>query len=229
MFTDRFIANLPSDSDEALDLICHIFLEAHQKVKPEERIRSYDAYVDALAFLEAFAKSRSVTLTLPKIENLDRKAGIDAIYSAFNNSKKNAAGRLQRSSYARSAARYAALLSSSFAYEFSQGDMGEMKGLIEELHEIIRNDTDMELHHKMRLLRRLEKLRSGLQGRVPDLDAFWGFAGDVNALLRVNKTDPTLLQRARRFGKIVWETQARAVGLPSGTPIRLLDREDNHK
>ncbi len=229
MFTDRFIANLPSDNDEALDLICHIFIEAHNKVKPEERVKSYDAYVDALAFLEAFSKSRSIALTLPRLDSQDRAGGIDAMYNAFSNARKTAAGRLQRSSYERSAARYSALLRTSFAYEFSQGDMGEMKGLIEELHEIIRDDTGMELHHKMRLLRRLEKLRTGLQGRVPDLDAFWGFVGDANALLRVNNTDPTFLQRARRFGKIVWETQARAVGLPSGTAIRLLDREDDHK
>ncbi len=229
MFTDRFIANLPSDNDEALDLICHIFQEADNTVKPEERVKCYDAYVDALAFLEAFSKSRSIALTLPKLDALNRAGGVDAVHDAFSTARKIAAGRLRRSSYARSSARYTALLRTSFAYEFSQGDMGEMKVLIEELHEIIRDDTDMELHHKMRLLRRLEKLRTGLQGRVPDLDAFWGFVGDANALLRVNNTDPTFLQRARRFGKIVWETQARAVGLPSGTPVRLLDREDDHK
>ena len=77
--------------------------------------------------------------------------------------------------------------------------------------------------HRLRLLRRLERLQSELHKRVADLDRFWGILVEAGVMLgRFGKDVKPLTDRIREISQIVWTTQAASLGLPSTTPFSML-------
>ena len=84
-----------------------------------------------------------------------------------------------------------------------------------------------EEDHKQRLLKRIEKLQAELHKKVSDLDKFWGLVGDAGVVLgKFGKDAKPLVDRITEIAKIVWQTQARAEELPSGTDMPLLSEQD---
>jgi len=123
--------------------------------------------------------------------------------------------------------RYQTILKSSFAYEFSQGDMDRVQVLINELRDHISKASNLDSSHKDRLLRRLEKLQSELHKRVSDLDRFWGMVGDAGVVLgKLGEDAKPIVDRVREISEIVWKTQARAEELPSDLKSPLLGHDD---
>ena len=125
-------------------------------------------------------------------------------------------------------ARFKDALGRGFVYEFSQGDLDRVQGLLNELREEISKSTLLQNEHKQRLLRRLEKLQSELHKRVSDLDRFWGLIGDAGvALGKLGKDAKPIVDRVREIAKIVWQTQSRAEELPSGTDLPWLGNDED--
>ncbi|SMN01260.1 hypothetical protein SPONL_1888 [uncultured Candidatus Thioglobus sp.] len=123
---------------------------------------------------------------------------------------------------------YKSVLKSSFAYEFSQGDVDRIQILINELREHITGMDNLSNGHKERLLKRLEKLQSELHKRLSNLDRFWGIVGDAGvALGRLGKDAKPIVDRIKEISEIVWRTQARSEELPSNSPYPLLNDEQN--
>ena len=121
---------------------------------------------------------------------------------------------------------YKSVLKSSFAYEFSQGDVDRIQILVNELREHITGMDNLNDDHKTRLLKRLEKLQSELHKRLSDLDRFWGIVGDAGvALGRLGNDAKPIVERIKEISEIVWRTQARAEELPSNSPYPLLNDE----
>ncbi len=124
-------------------------------------------------------------------------------------------------------AQYRTSLKSSFAYEFSDGDINRIQELISELREELVSNSVLDSVHKDRLLKRLEKLQSELHKRVADLDKFWGLLGDAGvALGKFGKDAKPLVDRIRELTKIVWNTQSRAEELPSDSTPPFLSYDD---
>ncbi|OCH17757.1 hypothetical protein A6E05_13640 [Aliivibrio sp. 1S165] len=122
--------------------------------------------------------------------------------------------------------RYAHKLKSTFAYEFSQGDIDRIQHLITELREHISQSTMIEEDHKHRLLKRLEKLQSELHKRVADLDRFWGLVGDAGVVLgKFGNDAKPLVDRIKEIANITWNTQKRAEELPSETRNPMLESQ----
>ncbi|WP_417686830.1 hypothetical protein [Pseudidiomarina gelatinasegens] len=120
--------------------------------------------------------------------------------------------------------RYKAALKSTFAYEFSKGDLERIQALINELRTQIAEIDGLEGMHRQRLLSRLEKLQSELHKRVSDLDKFWGMIGDAGVVLGKLGTDAKpIVDRIRELAGIAWRTQSRAEELPSGTKPPLIE------
>lgn len=117
-------------------------------------------------------------------------------------------------------------LGSAFSYEFSQGDLDRVQVIINELRSQISELTSLDIDHRQRLLRRLEKLQSELHKRVSDLDRFWGLIGDAGVVLgKVGKDAKPIVDRIREIADIVWQTQSRAEELPSGTQLPSLENK----
>ena len=122
--------------------------------------------------------------------------------------------------------RYDTALKSSFAYEFTQGDLERVQLLINEIRAQVAKVEDLEQVHKQRLLKRLKSLQAELHKRVSDLDRFWGLVGDAGVVLgKLGKDAKPIVDRIREVAQIVWKTQARTEELPSGTDNPVLEQK----
>lgn len=120
--------------------------------------------------------------------------------------------------------RFKAVLGNTFAYEFSQGDLERVQALINELRSAVQDIKSLDDNHRARLLRRLERLQAEMHKKVSDLDRFWGLIGDAGvALGKLGKESKPIVDRIREISQIVWQTQARAEELPSGTSLPRLE------
>lgn len=123
--------------------------------------------------------------------------------------------------------KYSSALKSSFAYEFSGGDLERVQFLINEVRAHITECFDLEDDHRRRLLRRLERLQTELHKRVSDLDRFWGLVGDAGVVLGKLGTDgKPIVDRIREIAEIVWKTQARTEELPSDSQNPMIEHDD---
>ena len=122
--------------------------------------------------------------------------------------------------------RFRVSLDSGFVYEFSQGDLERVQSLVNQIREMIASATHLDKEHQQRLLRRLEKLQSELHKKVSDLDRFWGLIGDAGVVLgKLGNDAKPIVDRIREIADIVWQTQARAEELPSGTKLPQLENK----
>lgn len=112
----------------------------------------------------------------------------------------------------------------AFGYEFTDGDLKRIRALINELRELISENTELDEEHKLRLLKRLEKMQAEIHKKVSDLNAFYGLAVEASVMLKkVGENAKPIVDRIKELTGISWNTQARAENLPSGTEPPLLE------
>lgn len=121
---------------------------------------------------------------------------------------------------------FALTLNNAFGYEFTDGDLKRVQALINELRELITANTELDEDHKLRLLKRLEKMQSEIHKKVSDLNAFYGLAVEASVMLKkVGENAKPIVDRIKELTGISWNTQARAENLPSGTEPPLLEND----
>lgn len=124
--------------------------------------------------------------------------------------------------------KYANIVSTTFAYEFTEGDVNRIQTLINELRQLISDNDELEDQHKRRLLKRLEKLQSEMHKKMSDLDHFYGLTVEGSVMLKkVGGNLKPIVDRITEITKITWATQSRAEDLPSGSEPPLLG-SDTH-
>jgi hypothetical protein len=223
MLDEAFVANLPSDTDEALVLICKAYMNWNTKVKPADRIGKFQEYVDALSFLVAFGKTRSVPMTPPKVDASDRASSISGIDLFFHTVMRDAVTRVGTVYQDRAVNKYARLLEAAFFYEFSTDDLSKMRVLINELKNEIWKTDDLDDNHKARLRVRFEKLLHGLNERRSDLDCYLGLIGEAAVLTaKLGHDAKPLVDRIRLILGIVLKVQAKSEGVPARGLVRFL-------
>ena len=117
-------------------------------------------------------------------------------------------------------------LSNTFGYEFTDGDLKRIRALINELRELITDNTELDEDHKRRLLKRLERMQSEIHKKVSDLNAFYGLAVEASVVLKkVGENAKPIVDRIKELTGISWNTQARAENLPSGTEPPMLEND----
>ncbi|WP_407730340.1 hypothetical protein ACJJU9_07295 [Pseudomonas helleri] len=123
--------------------------------------------------------------------------------------------------------KFAGIITSTFAYEFTEGDVARIQTLINELRELIATNEELEDQHKRRLLKRLEKLQSEMHKKMSDLDHFYGLTVEGSVMLKkVGGNLKPIVDRISEITKITWATQSRAEDLPSGSEPPLLGSDD---
>jgi hypothetical protein len=119
--------------------------------------------------------------------------------------------------------RFKAALGNTFSYQFSDGDLQRVQSLVNEIREKLSATDNLDDDHRRRLLLRLEKLQAELHKKMSDLDRFWGLVGDASVVMaKLGDDAKPIVDRIRELTGIVWNTQARAEELPSGTKPPLL-------
>lgn len=117
-------------------------------------------------------------------------------------------------------------LNNAFGYEFTDGDLKRIRTLINELRELITENTELDEDHKRRLLKRLEKMQAEIHKKVSDLNAFYGLAIEASVMLKkVGENAKPIVDRIKELTGISWSTQARAENLPSGTEPPMLEND----
>ncbi|MFL1524112.1 hypothetical protein [Pseudomonas sp. O230] len=117
-------------------------------------------------------------------------------------------------------------ITNAFGYEFTDGDLKRIRALINELRELITENTELDEEHKLRLLKRLERMQSEIHKKVSDLNAFYGLAVEASVMLKkVGENAKPIVDRIKELTGISWNTQARAENLPSGTEPPLLEND----
>ena len=229
-FDEEFIKSMPDDSPVAFKMFIDQFdslVKRHDNMT--DRINDYDNYLDAIALLRVFCGVQGIFLQMPEIQS-DKGGNIASIIRTFGVLR----GEIDKRFTLATSEKYRALLETKFGmqfvYEFSEGDLKKMQSLIDELRNIIAESPLFEEDHKLRLLRRLEKLQTELHKKMSDLDRFWGFVGDAGVIIGKFGNDvKPIIDRINEIIKIVWSTQSRAEELPSNYPVPQIPHEDKDK
>lgn len=200
-------------------------LESGQEWNEQE----HDLLWEVASFVQLIIESNKLTVSVKFPEatgSIDTNCSKLVEYlNAIKSNFEEHAIKLKVESYTN---RYSAALKTSFAYEFSQGDLERIQDLVNELRIQIADITNLNDDHKRRLLKRLEHLQSELHKRVSDLDRFWGLVGDAGVVLgKLGKDAKPIVDRIREVAEIVWKTQARTEELPSSSQNPMLEHEDN--
>jgi hypothetical protein len=119
-------------------------------------------------------------------------------------------------------------ITNAFGYEFTDGDLKRIRALINELRELITENTELDEEHKLRLLKRLEKMQAEIHKKVSDLNAFYGLAVEASVMLKkIGENAKPIVDRIKELTGISWNTQARAENLPSGTEPPMLENNSS--
>ena len=231
LFSDDFIREVEEDPINGVVQACEMAFSAIKEVMTDEQSWNQDEHEllwEAASFINAVLEQEGFTVPA----NFPEPTGDITInckktheyISIVKNHFKEQSILLKVQSYT---SRYKTSLKSSFAYEFSKGDLDRIQVLINELRSKISEQEYLEQEHKQRLLKRLEKLQSELHKRVSDLDRFWGLVGDAGVVLgKLGKDAKPIVDRTREIAEIIWKTQARSEELPSGTQNPMLEHEE---
>ena len=230
LFDEDFIISIDSNPVGAIVDACNITFQRLDEIGEHQGWDNNDQefLLEASALIETIIDSNQLhsNYELP----LELPGDVQSVCNALNQYIRNVnsefqsrATELKLESYKN---RYKTALKSTFAYEFSQGDLDRVQHLINELRNHISEITNLEPDHKRRLLQRLESLQSELHKRVSDLDRFWGMVGDAGVVLgKLGEDAKPIVDRVKEISEIIWRTQARTEELPSDSPSPLLEND----
>ena len=114
-------------------------------------------------------------------------------------------------------------------YEFSDDDFSRMQVLVNELREMVVKSPTLDDEHRLRLLKRLEKLQLELHKTTSDLDRFWGLLGDAGAAIgKFGEDTKPFIDRIRELVDILRRTQSKGpVEIEGNSGNNLPSPEDN--
>lgn len=229
LYSDEFVASISEAPIERVSEALDAAFGELEESEGEWSQREHAAMLECYALISELAEAGifSPPITRPNISG-NRASDCSAILEFLRQADvfcEREKGKLQ---YVAIKSRLKTALRSSFAYEFSAGDVERVQQLLNELRELISNSSLFEQTHQRRLLLRLEKLQAEMHKRVGDLDKFWGLLGDAGvAVGKFGDDVKPIVDRIREITGIIWRTQARAEELPSDAPLPLLKGPDS--
>jgi len=226
LFDEGFIEELPEDPILAGRRVCEHFLRFDDGFKStEEKLRTFEVYLDCIGFARAFAEAKGLDVALPEIEaglGADRW-NLNKIVEFFEKWGKQLVATMTNNVIDNAWEVYRVKLGTGWCYQFSEKDFDRVQHLINEVRELISKSKYFEEDHKRRLLKRLEKLQAELNKKMSNLDMLWGLIGDAGvALGKFGKNAKPFTDRIGEILQIVCRTQAKAEDVKGTLPLRLL-------
>lgn len=225
LFSEDFLENLKDDPIAGLIDLINITLTHVENDLQEWSQKEYDVLIEAYALiLELF----STGLLSAGFINMELNGEVSndcmVMYNYINRLKDIYSSELNKLKLESLRSRFKNSLNSGFCYEFSQGDLEKVQTLINQIRDLLSENKSLEQDHRQRLLKRLENLQSEMHKKMSDLDKFWGLIGDAGVVLGKFGVDgKPIVDRIKDIAEIVWQTQARAEELPSGTKSPMLE------
>lgn len=230
LFTEEFIGRVEENPIEGLVEACEMALTKRQNLDSTEWTEEEHKLLwEASSFVQLIQEINKIELdiSIPEVsvEVGENCENLIVYLNSVADSLKAQATELKIASYKST---YSSILKTSFAYEFSEGDLNRVQLLLNEIRSQIATNNDLKDEHKQRLLKRLENLQSELHKRVSDLDRFWGLVGDAGVVIgKLGKDAKPIVDRIKEIAEIVWKTQARREELPSDSQNPMLEHEEN--
>lgn len=224
LFTEKFLEDLKNDPLAGTISIVRNVQDRMNPHAEEWEQSDFDNLIEAYALIVEIAESGLLDIEPPTIEitgtfNNDCSQ-INTFLTHLEQHCISEASKLKLESLKK---HFKTSLGSGFCYEFSQGDLEKLQGLINQLRDLISSSNGLEKDHQRRLLARLEKLQSEMHKKVSDLDRFWGLVGDAGVVMgKLGNDAKPIVDRIKELADIVWRTQSRAEELPSGTQLPML-------
>ncbi|WP_029889961.1 hypothetical protein [Polycyclovorans algicola] len=225
IYTEELINSVSAEPITGTVRICELAENALDGMGNEWTEREYEVLIEASALIESLIEANIIECPIHPPELFgDIIQDCRQILNFLMEVKRLFSAEQSLAKHQSAKARFTATLGARFHYEFSQGDLDEVQRLINELRDMVSASTHLEDEHRHRVLKRLERLQSELHKKVSDLDRFWGLIGDAGVVFgKLGKDAKPFVDRITEISRIVWQTQARAEELPSGTPIPKLE------
>ena len=224
---DDFIKGLAEDSREAIIAICKRYRRIWNSVKSGSD--KYQLALEVYAFLQTFFSVRGLPLIEVNITG-DLDGDTKNIDGFIRDLGKKTQAKIHVRTLDEYKHHYAIKFGTEFHYEFSEGDLQKIQGLLNKLRTLISDSQDLTEDHKSRLLKRLEALQSELHKRVSNLDRFWGFFIDASIVIGLmGENAKPMIEAVQKIVQIIWPTQTRAYELPSDLPFKLLGQAEDDK
>ncbi len=219
-FSDSFIKNLPDNNALAGKKICDEFERFHASLPEDEEGRNYEGYLEAFAIMQAYLDAHGITnFEYPGLTG-DPKMDMNQILEFFADVQGLLNKKFTESTFEQYKMVFQQRFAKGFFYEFSKGDLKRIQTLINELRKLISASKELDEDHKLRLIKRLEKLQSELHKRMSDLDRFWGLLIDGSIVMKkIGENAKPIIDRIQEILTIIWRVQARAEELPSSINI----------
>lgn len=222
LFDEEFIGSLPEDPKVGLFMICS---------RVDTNVLNTSFLYETFALIEAYISANEIEVTIPPLPN-ERQERLKVIAGFIAGLRDTLRPHYQSTEDEQSIAnfkgKFVTMIGKSFVYEFTEGDLTKIQGLLNDLRGLVSDSHFFEDAHRRRLLKRLEKLQQELHKKQSDLDHFWGLVGDAGvAIGKFGKDAKPIVDRIREITDIVWRTQSRAEELPSGSLPPLLTHDSD--
>lgn len=232
---EDYIKRIPQDLINGALFIIDDYFAYKNHVQNNNEISELDYFkeiIESYHLISSFLDKHGYEFQKPEMKTERGNDVLTDIHILFENLNEEFIRKHKERSIFESEEKYRGLFGNTFLYEFSEDDLERIQELINLLRNDISTSDLFEADHKRRLLKRLEKLQSELHKKVSDLDRFWGLIGDAGIVIgKFGKDVKPMVDRIREITGIVWKTQSKSEGLPSGTKIPFLGEEveDNKK
>ncbi len=160
MFDKTWVKNLPKNPILALKELSERFIEWDKSKTNEERLNSYQSYLDFTAFLEYYSNSHQLKLTIPYLSE-DWQSNINRIIEYCYLLVKVVEKNLSKVMFENSRLRFGNPSQNFNLSELVEGDRSKVQRMINDLRKVL-VDSSFEESHKRRMLKKLEKLQSEL-------------------------------------------------------------------
>lgn len=223
---DAIIENIHSDPIQAAIAACEFILDAVEQSRdwgPAE----HEVLLEGYALITAMEDAGLIEFrSLPNNVEGDRSSSCTAISSFITDVLRELEQQQSGHKLESLKKKFANIVTSSFAYEFTEGDVTRIQTLINELRDLMANDSALDEGHKRRLLKRLEELQKELHKKISDLSHFYTLMGDFGvATGKLGKDAKPFTDRIGELLGFAWKAQARAEQLPSSAENPMLGHE----
>lgn len=118
------------------------------------------------------------------------------------------------------------VITGSFVYELTEGDFKEVQDLLDQLRNAITSSPELKENHRLRLLKRLEKVQAELHKKLSTLDGLYCLAIEASIVAgTIGKNAEPIAKAAKAIAGITWRTHSHTEGLPSGATSPLLTND----
>lgn len=119
---------------------------------------------------------------------------------------------------------------SAIRYSLTKENADRTQQLINELRDIVNKTNSISDEHKLRLLRKLERLQMEFHKKESDFDRFWGFVGEIGPVIgKFGRDVKPFTDRLRELVDIVTKTQSDGQQVLDNKENSLPDKSDDHK